>query len=247
MQITRYRLSHKSAPDSVKLAVVADLHGEPHERVLSALQAEKPDLILIPGDLMEDHQLADRQFHGYAFLRACAALAPTFYSLGNHEVGCYHSENPWKRVAPSPFPARVREWIAETGAHLLENDLCRMGDLCICGLTSGLNGDTNAPDEQILAKFAQEEGFRILLCHHPEYYAPYIKKTSIELTVCGHAHGGQWRIFGRGVFAPGQGLFPKYTSGVWDNRCVISRGLGNHTWIPRFFNPRELVFIHLEK
>ena len=60
----------------------------------------------------------------------------------------------------------------------------------------------------------------------------------------GHAHGGQWRIFGRGVYAPGQGIFPKYTSGVIDGRCVISRGLSNHTHVPRIFNPPELVMVY---
>ncbi|MBQ3816071.1 MAG: metallophosphoesterase, partial [Clostridia bacterium] len=58
-------------------------------------------------------------------------------------------------------------------------------------------------------------GFHILLCHHPEYWEPLVHGRRIELTVSGHAHGGQWRIFGRGVYAPGQGLFPRYTSGLY--------------------------------
>jgi hypothetical protein len=37
----------------------------------------------------------------------------------------------------------------------------------------------------------------------------------------------------------------KYTSGVLDGVCVISRGLGNHTRVPRIFNPPELVLISL--
>ena len=65
--------------------------------------------------------------------------------------------------------------------------------------------------------------------------------------VSGHAHGGQWRIFGRGVFAPGQGLFPKYTSGIHDGRLVISRGLKKSGTIPRIFNSPELVIIDIKK
>jgi predicted MPP superfamily phosphohydrolase len=62
----------------------------------------------------------------------------------------------------------------------------------------------------------------------------------------GHAHGGQWRIFGRGVFAPHQGLFPKYTSGLHDEKLLISRGASNNVpLIPRFFNPREVLDIHI--
>jgi len=87
---------------------------------------------------------------------------------------------------------------------------------------------------------------KILLSHHPEYYAQYIKATKIDLTVSGHAHGGQWRFFGQGIFAPGQGFFPKYTAGVHDDRLIISRGLGNPHPIPRFNNPPELVIVEIE-
>ena len=128
---------------------------------------------------------------------------------------------------------------------MLDNDCVRHGDLLICGLTSGLNGNESRPDPDALARFANAEGFRILLCHHPEYFVPYIKPTDIELTLSGHAHGGQWRIFGRGVYAPGQGIFPRYTSGVIDSRCVISRGLSNHTLVPRIFNAPEVVMVYL--
>ena len=107
----------------------------------------------------------------------------------------------------------------------------------------GINGDQNEPNAEVLRHFAALGGVKLLLCHHPEYFMPYIRRTDIALTVCGHAHGGQWRFFGRGVYAPGQGLLPRYTAGVIENRCVISRGLGNHTRIPRICNRPELVII----
>jgi predicted MPP superfamily phosphohydrolase len=87
---------------------------------------------------------------------------------------------------------------------------------------------------------------KILLCHHPEYYERYLKDKSIDLTVSGHAHGGQWRFFGKGVFAPGQGIFPRYTSGVYDGKLVVSRGLKPARIIPRFFNAPEVVIIDIE-
>jgi predicted MPP superfamily phosphohydrolase len=112
------------------------------------------------------------------------------------------------------------------------------------GLASGLVKDNGKPDTDFLSRFASLDEPKVLISHHPEYYVKYIKELPIDLVVSGHAHGGQWRIFGRGVFAPGQGIFPKYTSGVIDNRCVISRGVGDHTVIPRIANPRELIIIH---
>ncbi len=242
MKCTHYRIP---SPDlRLRIAVASDLHGNANDAPLALLRQEQPDLILIPGDLMDDTALRDENASGYAFLRACSAIAPTYYSLGNHELACYHKGNPWRHPIPLPLNDEIRTRIANTGAILLDNDCAPFGErILICGLTSGIHGAENKPNAEALSRFASADGIKILLCHHPEYYVPYIQSTDIALTVCGHAHGGHWRFFGRGVYAPGQGLFPKYTSGVIDSRCVISRGLGNHTWIPRIFNPCELVLI----
>ena len=57
-------------------------------------------------------------------------------------------------------------------------------------------------------------------------------------------HGGQIRLFGQGMFAPGQGVLPKFTSGVHGN-MIISKGLANTAgMVPRVFNAREVVYIN---
>ncbi len=230
------------APDNKPLCIglVADLHACPHEEIVARLRAESPNIILLAGDIMEDRELCDEWSSGYAFLRSCAAIAPTYYSLGNHEtVGTCRNGS----LCDGEQLREIQKRIAKTGVRLLHNESVLWNGIRICGLSSGLSRKENRPNEAALSEFASAKEFRILLCHHPEYYEPYIQKTGVELTVCGHAHGGQWRIFGRGVFAPGQGILPKYTAGVIDGRLVISRGAGDHTHIPRIANPRELVII----
>lgn len=246
IQITHYNVACPESTPALRLAVASDLHGCATEEILTCLEQEAPNLILIPGDLTDDKGLRNENHACYDFLRTCARIAPTYYSLGNHEIACYHKGNPWRHPHPISLTDEMRQRIARTGAVLLENASVTFEDLRICGLTSGINGKKNEPDASTLQAFCEVEGYRILLCHHPEYFMPYIQKTNIELTVCGHAHGGQWRLFGQGAYAPGQGIFPKYTAGVLENRCVISRGLGNHTHIPRIFNKPELVIIHLQ-
>ena len=242
-QTTTY---HIQAPGKkLRLAVASDLHGTPHDAILAEIEQYAPDLILIPGDLTDDEGLRDPDDLSYDFLRRAAAIAPTYYSLGNHEIACYHKGNPWRHPTPIPLDDKTRARIANTGAILLDNACVRHGEWTLCGLTSGINGHENHPDAEVLSHFDAQPGYRILLCHHPEYFVPHIQKTSIELTLCGHAHGGQWRFFGQGTYAPGQGILPKYTAGVLAGRCVISRGLGNHTHIPRIFNTPELVFVEL--
>jgi predicted MPP superfamily phosphohydrolase len=85
-----------------------------------------------------------------------------------------------------------------------------------------------------------------LLSHHPEYYPKYIKELTIDLTLSGHAHGGQWCFFGRGVYAPGQGILPKYTHGMHDGKFIVSRGLSILNPIPRINNKPEIIVIQLE-
>lgn len=230
-----------------KIAIASDLHDDGIEKPLEILDREKPDLILIPGDLMDDASLRDPNARGYEFLKACVKIAPTFYSIGNHEIACYHKGNPWRHPLPLALTDEIRARIRETGAILLENESILHNGIRICGLTSGIHGKENRPDEDLLRDLAKSKEPTVLLCHHPEYYLPFIKESAFSLTVCGHAHGGHWRFFGHGIYAPGQGLFPKYTSGVIDEKCVISRGMGNHTGIPRIGNPPEIVILQKPK
>lgn len=99
------------------------------------------------------------------------------------------------------------------------------------------------PAADWLDDFERLPGYKILLSHHPEYYPSHLADRNIDLILSGHAHGGQWRFRGHGLFAPGQGWFPRLTSGA-HGKLVISRGLSNTTMIPRINNPPEVVYIH---
>jgi predicted MPP superfamily phosphohydrolase len=133
--------------------------------------------------------------------------------------------------------------IKDSGVELLIDRYIIRGGIAFGGLASGLILEDHVPDLAFIEAFSRLSEPKVLLCHHPEYYEPYVKNLPIELTLSGHAHGGQWRFFGRGVYAPGQGLFPKYTSGMHEGRFIISRGLKRTFFPPRIFNPTEIVII----
>lgn len=104
------------------------------------------------------------------------------------------------------------------------------------------------PELAWLREYTAFEGYKILLNHHPEYY--YLIPKDINLILSAHCHGGQIRLYDpihrnwHGVWAPGQGLFPKYSEGVHEDRFVISRGLSNTAKVPRILNPTEIVYIN---
>ena len=249
MKLTEYNIKNKKFDRRYVFALVSDLHGDDPAKIIKMLQSINPDFILAPGDIFEPLDTSDndqKNEAGFILLRECAKIAPTFFSPGNHELGGLRSWSlRWKfgTSKEKDYSPENQRKIAESGVVFLDDSFTDMNGIAFGGLASALITEDKVPALEALEGFFSSEYPKVLLSHHPEYYEKYLKDKDIDLIVSGHAHGGQWRIFGRGVFAPGQGLFPKYTSGVHDNTLVISRGLKRGHKIPRIFNPPEVVKI----
>lgn len=241
-------------PGAPYLALLSDLHGRAYQRIISSLKRNAPDLICITGDIIDgmwpedDISPLDSQTNVLPFLEQCAGIAPAYLSLGNHEHVLDRED--------------LRK-LEATGVTVLDNRWVQRNGMVIGGLTSATVTDyrrkkprdsayrypqprhTQAkrkPELDWLEEYAGVNGYHILLCHHPEY-EPLVP-DSIQLMLSGHAHGGQIRLFRRGLYAPGQGWLPKRTKGVYGNRLIVSAGLSNTAFpIPRLFNPTEIVYI----
>lgn len=249
MKETEYTLLSPRFGRAICFAVVSDLHGSDPSAVLAALKRKSPDFILMPGDIFErlDGIENDKQKNALKLLWNACQIAPTIYATGNHEDGSTRSWCPkrWRRKPNARrYDAEAIKQIEESGAVWLNDSFIGIDGICFGGLSSGLFTENEIPNTEWLKEFCAQDGPKVLLCHHPEYYKKYLKDLSIDLIVSGHAHGGQWRVFGQGVFAPGQGIFPKYTAGIHDDRFVISTGLKPSGKIPRIFNEPEVVFIY---
>ena len=236
MRVTEYRLR---GPIRKRIVLLADIHGDPMNTEL--VERQEPELIAIAGDLQTVKSGEGLRKETLELLAGLRRIAPTFYALGNHET----------RLTPGDC-RRVRE----TGTELLEDRWVPFDDLLVGGLSSAsrrrfMKGTAQreplTPDLDFAGRFAAEKGYKLLICHHPEYYDWYLRELDIDLVLSGHAHGGQIRLFGQGLYAPGQGLFPKRTKGVYDGRLVVSAGMANTGGIiPRLFNPTELVAVTIE-
>lgn len=248
MKTSIYRLENTDLPRGKRMALVTDLHAQSPKAVIEALQKISPDYILMAGDIFEafDGSYDDTNEKVFELLTESVKIAPTFYSTGNHEDGGVHSERKkWCEThrKERKYTEENLLRIHKSGVHFLLDSYVCVDGIAFGGLASGVILEGAVPNLGFLEEFAQVQAPKVLLCHHPEYYEPYVRQYPISLTVSGHAHGGQWRFFGRGVYAPGQGLFPKYTSGIHDGRFVISRGLKKTVIPPRIFNSRQIVII----
>jgi len=223
----------------LRILHLSDLHtkrfGKDNRKLLDKAAGYRPDLIAVTGDIV------GRYAHGYDhILRAMgelAALAPTYYVSGNHEYG---------RADRETLFAGVRE----RGVILLRHETAETE---IAGQRLELLGldemGYRFRTPEILSKFQKKQGFKLLLSHFPERFSEEYRAYDIDLVLSGHAHGGQVILpWIGGVFSPGQGFFPKYYRGLYEEngrKLVVSRGLGNSGCPLRLFNPPDMVVIDL--
>ena len=244
-------------PTPFKLALISDCHNKAFFGLTESLRQNRPEVICIAGDFVHGDlpkygNKMKESANALELIKRCVSVAKTYISLGNHEYLLTLSDI---------------EMIQSTGAIVLDNSWTVMNGTVFGGLTSGgvlnyrkFRDELNTtevypkplpepralkhePYVNWLSEFEKQPGYKILLCHQPEYYDRYLDQTSIDLILSGHAHGGQIRIFNHGLYAPDQGFWPKYTSGCYDNRLIVSRGIANSSRIPRINNPTEIVYI----
>lgn len=225
-QINHITVRSPRIEQPLTLALVSDLHDGPFEDVLPVLA--QCDAILIVGDLVDRH--SGGYLNAVRFLEMAPDLAPTFYALGNHERKFKRRDLYWPHVENS----RVT---------VLDDSFTSFGGIVLGALSSRRDAKAEIP---FVAQMEKQPGFRLLMCHHPEYFRRHLLGRNIDLTIAGHAHGGQVRIGRQGVYAPGQWLFPRLTSGFYfGDRLLVSRGMTNATWAPRINCPCELIVLHL--
>ncbi len=243
--VSRYVLENNKLPeyfDGMKIVHVSDLQdgefGENNSRLISKIKAQKPDIIVISGDIIDCHRIDIE--NSVSFAKAISELCPVYYVCGNHEG------------ASGVYPL-LKKFLEDVGVTVLENESCYIDSeekVRITGIMDPYFKYTYTPEEVLVAAMEENpDALNIVLCHRPELFDSYVK-AGADIVFTGHAHGGQIRLpFIGGLFAPNQGIFPKYTSGVHEENgtsMVVSRGLGNSVFPLRVFNRPEVVVVELK-
>ena len=244
MAVRRYTVESDKISEPVRLAVVADFHGcdygEGAERLISAVQGESPDAVLMVGDIFDDVLPWD---DSEALVQGLAMKYPCYYVTGNHEY--------WSGEVDA-----VCRILEEAGVTVLDQDCAELnvnGQIInICGIPDPYAYVDTETALYLAAEDIEQEGFTVLLAHRPELIDKYAAVGAFDLVVSGHSHGGQVRIPGlvNGLFAPSQGWFPDYAGGLYvvdDITLIVSRGLAREsTRLPRIFNRPEIVLVEIK-
>lgn len=238
-----YEVRSEKVREPVRLVLLTDLHscayGAGQRKLLDAVEAQHPDLVLLGGDIVDDDPSLDEE-NAWTVVRALAERYPTFYVTGNHEFWGGRPEELKRRM--EAYGATVLEGACETV-------IFQGQPLGICGVDDPAVGEESWEVQlDRAAAEADPDYFNILLTHRPERVDRY-EGRGFDLVLAGHTHGGQWRIPGllNGLLAPNQGFFPQYAGGryqIGESALIISRGLAREsTRIPRLFDPPEVVVV----
>lgn len=255
--IKEYTCTSAMLKEDGKFLLLSDLHnksfGRNNGRLLAAIAGQRPDGILIAGDMYTSSRNEDNMAAA-DFVCKLAERYPVYYANGNHE----HKT----RLFPDIFGSMYEDYMAKikaAGTVTLINEKVSLPsrNMDIYGLEMERTYYKKFVDQHMEVSYLNkllgkpDEGtFHLLIAHNPDYFETYAD-WGADLTVSGHVHGGLMKLpFVGGVISPKLSLFPHYDGGRFEKdgkEMILSRGLGTHTLPVRIFNPGELVVINLRR
>ena len=272
LTVKRYRFRPPGWPAglNVRIAVIADLHacdpwmnGRRVASIVEQANALKPDVVLALGDFVVGYRLSrlGRKLDPAEWAEPLGALqAPLgcYAVLGNHDWWDDHAAQD-RRAGPP----RIRKTLENAGLAVLENDVVRLAKDGYGFWVAGLGdqwafwprdrrwrGRSEIPYEGVddldgTLRKVSDDGPVILMAHEPDIFPRVPERVS--LTLSGHTHGGQVRLFGFAPIVPSR-FGRRYTYGRIEEggrNLIVSGGLGCSGLPVRFGSPPEVVLLEL--
>lgn len=236
--VKQYKITTDKIEGDLTIVVIADLHNKKYNSsntyIIDKVKSCNPDIIIIAGDLVDslrsDFAIAKQT------LDELKKISDVYYVSGNHEnyLGV-------DKVIDALDCKDV----------FLDDEYKIFKQYSILGISDSDNYLDNKR-ENALRVFEQLDNFKIAVCHRPYEFENGLKlcKYDVDLVISAHEHGGVVRIPFFGAIATHDGLFPKYSKGIYNENgrtMVISGGLGNTVLPLRINNFPEIVKIEIKE
>lgn len=250
-----YTVALEDLESPLRLVLISDLHGKSfgkdNARLIAKIQEQTPDAIFLDGDMIDSRADSPDVQELLRLIESLCEIAPVYFSLGNHELEYMQTDT------------SLLTQVAEAGAVVVNDSYVdvtvagqplRIGGTMGHGFAFGRTEEefTSSPEYVFLKAFENTELPKICLAHMPDTFIFNGAYTlwDVDLVLSGHTHGGLVRLpFIGGLYAPMQGLFPKYDRGYFQlgthMQMVITSGLAGHGLLPRVNNLPEIVVIDL--
>ncbi len=244
IKIIEYEVKSEKIKNNEKMIVISDFHSGKPEKIIEAVNKLNPTLIIIAGDTFQQKrpiEVCEK------LLSELSKIAPCYFISGNHEF-----------EKKSISYSELNELLENNKIINCDDKKISLNEnINIYGFKDYLSLQTSVEMSLVIQKQSIDEicknmdssKFNMVLIHRPHLFRKF-DEYPVDLMISGHAHGGQWRIpyILNGFYAPQQGFFPKRAGGEYPlahGVQIVSRGLINHWFLPRFFNRPEIVTINL--
>lgn len=248
--------SPKIKGNGKRFVFLTDLHdkefGKDNERLLAAVRAAKPDVVLVGGDMMVAKGVGDLT-KSLKILKALSEEFPVICANGNHEIRLRNERN----VYGDKY-REYRQALRDMGIQFVSDRKISIDeDIELYGLN--LLPEHYKPGypkmrpgfvEQVLGQ-PDNGKFNLLLAHSPMFFKEYVA-WGADLTLSGHFHGGTIRLpFVGGVMTPQYQFFFPWCAGQFEGehgrKLIVGRGLGTHSVNIRFNDKPQVVVVDIKK
>lgn len=244
LRVKRYRIAPPGwSGGPLRIAALADLHvGEPHvplrrlRRIVARTNALGADAIVILGDFEAWHPMVSRR---PPFEETAQVLARLRAPMGVHAIlGNHDWWHDRAAQARGGGPSAIAGTLRQAGIPVLQNRAVRLGE----GLASGAFWLAGLDDQLAIGigdmefrglhdmpgTLAQisDDAPAILLAHEPDIFPDVPDRFC--LTLSGHTHGGQVRLFGYSPVVPSR-FGNRYAYGhvrEGNRDLIVSGGIG---------------------
>jgi len=245
LKISRFAIKDKKIPkefNEYKILQISDFHNsfskKVHNSIENAVINEKPDIVVITGDLIGN--TITNYKTSLNFVKRIIKYSPVYYVNGNHEA----AEESYKKL---------EKGLRKIGVVVLRNEYILLqknnAKINLIGVDDPYFSYIKCKKTKLDKIIINNDYYKILLSHRPELFDEYCD-NKMDLVFTGHAHGGQVILPLVGsLFAPNQGLFPKYTKGLIEKdntKMIVSRGVSNSSFPYRINNKVEIIIAILK-
>ena len=237
LEVRRVELSFRDLPpafDGYRIVLWSDAHVGSYtgaregilRRAIDSIKAQRADMVVFAGDLQNKEPEEIEPWRD--LLAGIKAPDGVFSVLGNHDYPYYVDKSGYEKYEQMGKTVSME---SEIGWTLLSNQhrmVCRGGDsIIVAGMEN--DGEKRFPQRGDIGRAlwgVSRDCFVVMLEHDPTAWRRKIlPRCHSQLTLSGHTHGGQLRLFG---WTPASLLYHEY-DGLYEHdgrKLFVTHGLG---------------------